>query len=54
MSRGSHLQQLQRFVKEVAQLEDVYFVTMRQLLAWMKVRLRAAWCLGGCVVAASC
>ena len=38
MSRGSHLQQLQRFVKEVAQLEDVYFVTMRQLLAWMKVR----------------
>jgi len=42
MSRGSHLQQLQRFVKEIAQLEDVYFVTMRQLLAWMKVRSGAA------------
>jgi hypothetical protein len=38
MTRGTHLQQLQRFVKEIAQLEGVYLVTMRQLLAWMKVR----------------
>lgn len=38
LSRGTHQQQLQRFVKEIAQLDDVYFVTMRQLLAWMQVR----------------
>lgn len=38
LTRGTHQQQLQRFVKEIAQLDDVYFVTMRQLLAWMQVR----------------
>lgn len=51
LSRGSHLSQLQRFVKEIAQLEDVYFVTMRQLLAWMQVRfLQGAGSLEACIL----
>ena len=50
LNRGSNLKQLQRFVKDVAQMNGVYFVTMRQLIAWMKARGAGgclAWHVGG-------
>lgn len=36
LTRGSNLEQLQQFVKDVAKMDGVYFITMRQLIAWMQ------------------